>query len=57
MAKGYYGVHIFTHKGSDYTDWYKKPEEQHAAYLKAKSKVGPTKTRKTPYRYVKKVGR
>lgn len=52
-----YGLHIFTHNRTDWTVWYQDREERDKAYVKAKKKVGLTKTRKTPYKVAKKVGR
>lgn len=50
------GLHIYTHNGTDWVKWFDSDYQRNKAYLKAKRKVGVAKTRKTPYRYVKKVG-
>ena len=50
-----YGLHIYSHNNTDWTQWYQNMGERDKAYDKAKKKVGLTKSRKTPYRYVKKV--
>lgn len=51
-----FGLHIYTHNSTDWVEWFDSYKARDKAYLKAKSKVGVAKTRKTPYRYVKKVG-
>lgn len=50
-----YGLHIYTHNRTDWVEWFDTMKERDAAYLKAKKKVGLDKSRKTPYRIVKKV--
>lgn len=56
MSTKPFGLHIFSHNRTDWVQWFAKREDREKAYKKAKKKVGVTKTRKTPYRYVKKVG-
>lgn len=57
MANARFGVHIFTYAGTDWVTWHLTREDQDKAYQKAKKKAGMTKSRKTPYRIVKKVTR
>lgn len=57
MVKDRLGVHVFSHNGTDWTTWHTTEAAQDKAYRAAKRKVGPDKSRKTPYRYVKKVTR
>lgn len=52
-----YGLHIYTHSATDWVVWYDDYKERDKDYLKAKKKVGLEKSRKTPYRIVKKVQR
>lgn len=50
-----YGLHFFSHNGTDWTRWFPTMKERDKEYNRAKKKVGVKKTPKTPYRYVKKV--
>lgn len=50
-----YGLHIYSHNGTDWTLWYDDMKERDREYVKAKKKVGVAKSRKTPYRIAKKV--
>ena len=54
MPEKRFGVHIYSHKGTNWTDWYTNELDQHKAYLKALAKTGEQPTKKTPYHHVKK---
>ena len=54
---GRFGLRIYTYNNTDWVTWYKYAADRDKAYDKAKKKAGPEKTRKTPYRIVKKVQR
>lgn len=56
-GSGRFGLHIYTHNSTDWTTGYKYAKDRDREYDKAKRKAGPDKTRKTPYRIVKKVQR
>lgn len=57
IGAGRFGLHIYSYNGTDWTTWYKYAADRDKAYATAKKKAGPSKTRKTPYRIVKKVQR
>lgn len=56
-GKGKWGLHIYTHNNTDWVQWFEVEYDRNKAYLRAKRKAGMEKSRKTPYRIVKKVQR